>query len=244
MNRYKFAFGHFLVSCFIFSTTFFIVKNLWYPGPFFDASGGWEGLKIAASVDLVLGPLLMLVIFNPAKGKFKLLFDIATIISIQFAALIFGVTTIYQQRPIAAVFWEDSFYTVPASALSAEEINNIDLKSELNLYYAKKPESTAGLTKIYNMVTELQKPPYQQTWLYHDLKSSFSEIQPYAVNTQKKLKNDFLTKSINGYLSEKNVEDSDLLFFNMFSKYKNIILIFDLEANLVDYLSIDIKGDN
>lgn len=244
MNRYKFAFGHFLVSCFIFSTTFFIVKGLWYPGPFFDASGGWEGLKIAASVDLILGPLLMLVIFNQEKGKFKLIFDIAIIISIQFAALVFGVTTIYQQRPIAAVFWEDSFYTVPASALSAEEINNIDLKSELNLYYAKKPESTAGLTKIYNMVTEFQKPPYQQTWLYHDLKSSFSEIQPYAVNTQTNLKKDFLTKSINDYLSEKNVDDSDLLFFNMFSKYKNIILIFDLEANLVDFLSIDIKGEN
>jgi hypothetical protein len=244
MNRYKFAFGHFLVSCFIFSTTFFIVKGLWYPGPFFDASGGWEGLKIAASVDLVLGPLLMLVIFNPAKGRLKLIFDIATIISIQFAALVFGVATIYQQRPIAAVFWEDSFYTVPASALSAEEINKIDHKPELNLYYAKKPESTAGLTKIYNMVTEHQKPPYQQIWLYHDLKPSFSEIKPYAVNTSKTLKNDVLTKLINDYLSEKNVEGSELLFFNMFSKYKNIILIFDLEANLVDYLNVDRKGDN
>jgi hypothetical protein len=60
---------------------------------------------------------------------------------------------------------------------------------------------------------------------------------------KKKLKNDILPKSINDYLSKKNVENSDLLFFKMFSKYKNIILVFDLEANLVDYLSMDIKGD-
>lgn len=69
MMRVKVTLIHFLWSLIIFLVVVILLVFFWYPVPNFNASGGWQGLKIAASVDLVLGPLLTFVIFNPKKSK-------------------------------------------------------------------------------------------------------------------------------------------------------------------------------
>lgn len=61
--------NHLLLSVVIFSLLFGILIFFWYPSPYFSASGGWEGLKIAAAVDLVLGPILTLIVFNTKKAN-------------------------------------------------------------------------------------------------------------------------------------------------------------------------------
>ena len=55
---------HFIESLVIISLLVTIVIMLWYPQPYFSASGGWQGLRIVALVDLVLGPLITFAIFE------------------------------------------------------------------------------------------------------------------------------------------------------------------------------------
>ena len=49
-----------------------VVFGLWYPFPYRDLSGGRELFFLVVAVDVVCGPLLTLVLFNPAKPRAEL----------------------------------------------------------------------------------------------------------------------------------------------------------------------------
>ena len=57
-----------------------ILILLWYPAPYFMAAGGWQGLRIAAPIDLILGPLLAFIVLNKKKGTKKLIGDMTVIV--------------------------------------------------------------------------------------------------------------------------------------------------------------------
>ncbi|MBX2836336.1 MAG: hypothetical protein KTR35_05745 [Gammaproteobacteria bacterium] len=105
---------HLVLSLLIFSTLVFTMLVFWFPGKLFYLDGGWQGLKIVALIDIVLGPAMTLFLFKP--GKKSLVFDMSVIASIQIAALVFGFYTTYQQRTVAIVFSHEGFSTVSATA--------------------------------------------------------------------------------------------------------------------------------
>lgn len=57
--------------------------------------------------------LLTLIVFKSGKPSLK--FDLSCIVLMQLAALIYGGTIIYQQRPEFVVFGTDRFTTVTAA---------------------------------------------------------------------------------------------------------------------------------
>lgn len=70
-NRFQ-AFGiHLLISFILFLFLAAIIKFFWYPGLLFETEGGWEGIKLIAGVDLVIGPLLTLIVYNIKKPELK-----------------------------------------------------------------------------------------------------------------------------------------------------------------------------
>ena len=84
------AFGfHFLASAAVIAIIFSFVKLVWYPHQLFEAANGFDLLKILVLVDLILGPLIMLIIFNPAKKSLKI--DVSTVIECQLLLLGYGV---------------------------------------------------------------------------------------------------------------------------------------------------------
>ena len=114
-SRYQATFAHFLFSLLIFTTLGYLVYFCWYPQPLFSVDAGWQGLRILAFVDFVLGPCLTLVIFNPKKKElFK---DVAIIALIQFSALSYGTYHVYQSRPAFVVYADNGFYTAAYSQL-------------------------------------------------------------------------------------------------------------------------------
>ena len=60
---------HLLISLVIFLILVAVIYFIWYPQPYFFTAGGWHGVKIAGAINLALGPLLTLIIFNPAKRR-------------------------------------------------------------------------------------------------------------------------------------------------------------------------------
>ncbi len=96
---------HFGISLLIFLILTAVMMRIWFPGDLFTMDGGWEGLKIIAPIDLILGPALTLCFYRPWKKNVK--FDMAAIAMVQVFALSYGVFAAYQQRTAAIVFAGD-----------------------------------------------------------------------------------------------------------------------------------------
>ena len=110
-TRWGAFFGHLLLSFAILVALSAFIAFVMFPGALFALAGGIEGIKIIAGVDMVLGPLLTLVIYNRAKPVKALLRDLAVIGFIQIAALSAGMYLVHQSRPAAVTYAFDQFYT-------------------------------------------------------------------------------------------------------------------------------------
>lgn len=119
MTRYKASLLHFLCSAIALGLIFCVVRWIWYPGPLFDAASGTELLVILVAVDVVLGPLITLVIFNPKKASLR--FDMAVVILFQVGFMCYGVWTIFSARPVYMAFVANNFYMVTASEIDPED---------------------------------------------------------------------------------------------------------------------------
>lgn len=246
MNRFSFSFKHFLLSIIVFSlaTTLFIF--LWYPMPYFTASGGWQGLKIAAMVDLVLGPLLSLAVIKPNKKRKELVKDFCIIILIQLSAFLFGMYTIYSQRPVANVFWEleKSFFVVSAQdiesqGIDVEALDYFDDRLIPRLILAKVPKSIEEQINFDENIRLKKLPPYLQTNLYSDLKLNFevvknSKIDLYDLFSEK---ND-AEKVYSNLLLKYGRNPSDLVIVTLLAKYKVLGLVFDSEGNQLETIEL------
>ena len=101
---------------------------LWlYPDFYFSANGGWHIFKVVIAVDLILGPLLTLILFNPKKSSRELTLDLCLIAIIQITALGYGAHVLYKERPAYLVFAVDQFFIITPSEVSFEDTEESDL---------------------------------------------------------------------------------------------------------------------
>jgi hypothetical protein len=95
---------HLCISLFLAVLAALLVFGLWYPWPYRDISGGRELFLILVAVDVLLGPLITLAIFNRAKPARLMRMDFAIIGLLQLAALGYGLWTMFLARPVHLVF--------------------------------------------------------------------------------------------------------------------------------------------
>jgi hypothetical protein len=117
INRWQAAGGHLTLSVIVGVSVLAAMILVWYPPPYFQASGGNDLVLLMVAVDVTLGPLLTLAVFNPAKGLGKLRFDLAVIGLFQIAALAYGVHVMYVARPVYLVWAVDRFDLVMSNLL-------------------------------------------------------------------------------------------------------------------------------
>ena len=126
-SKIKALAAHLGISTGIFIVLFVLILFWWYPGLWFSIEGGWQGTRIMLVVDMVLGPLLTFIIFNPAKSRQAILFDFSCIALFQALALMWGIYAVHSQRPLAIVYWDGSFYSVDSKDLAAFDTTAADL---------------------------------------------------------------------------------------------------------------------
>lgn len=122
ISRSRAFLTHLLCSAFIVGIVCLIVFLFWYPGPYWQIADAWRPLRVLLGVDLVLGPLLTLLLFKP--GKKGLLFDLACILLVQLAALVYGVSVIHSNRPYFEVFAIDRFVVMSRSDIDQADWAN------------------------------------------------------------------------------------------------------------------------
>ncbi len=125
MNRYKAAAIHLALSGLVLFAIFLLISQLWYPYKMFALAAGAELLRLIVCVDLVIGPLAMLIIFDAKKKLIKM--DVAIILICQFCFMGYGMWSMFTARPAFLVFSENHFYLVRANEIEPQALNEAAL---------------------------------------------------------------------------------------------------------------------
>lgn len=92
-----------------------LIFLVWYPGELAAAQGVNRLVLILIGVDVALGPVITLIVFD--RRKKYLWVDLMTIAAVQTAALLYGMVTIFEGRPAYIVFNVDRFDVVQAQEI-------------------------------------------------------------------------------------------------------------------------------
>lgn len=105
---------HFGLSLLVACAVAGLVFGVWYPAPFHELTGGRTLFLILMAVDVVCGPVLTLVLYDPAKSRFKWRVDLALIVLTQLGALAYGLAQVASARPVFVALEGDRFRVVQA----------------------------------------------------------------------------------------------------------------------------------
>lgn len=153
MSRLRAAATHLAVSAAIAATTLTLMLALWYPPDLFSAMGGRELAALIIGIDVVIGPLITLIIFDTRKKE--LLFDLAVVAALQLAALSYGVYAMHAGRPVFIVATDSGIIVVTATEIepsdlekaTREEYRHLSLTGPL-LVAAEPPTDQDELSSI------------------------------------------------------------------------------------------------
>jgi hypothetical protein len=123
LNRWKASALHLAISAVIAAAVVTLMLVVWYPRPYFAAMGGETLIMLLIGVDVVIGPLITLVVFDPKKKHLR--FDLAVIAALQLAALAYGVSVMFNARPVYTVFVVDRFEVVAANQVDAASLATV-----------------------------------------------------------------------------------------------------------------------
>jgi hypothetical protein len=180
MTRWKASLIHLSISAMIAVAVVALTLLVWYTPPFFSAVGGRHILLILLGVDVTLGPLITLIIFNTKKRRQTLIFDFSVIALLQAMALIYGVNVMFQARPVYVVFSRDSFDLVTANMLNESDIakaknpdyRSLPLTGPVYVYTEMPTDINERNELIFNAAAGkdlYQFPQYYQPYAAHKL---------------------------------------------------------------------------
>ena len=121
-SRWRAAGLHLGISMLIAIAVSLFIVGVWYPGPLFESAGGRLLLALLVGVDVCLGPLATLVIFNPQKRRSLLLLDVSVIAVLQLLALSYGLYASFEGRPVYVAYGQGYFVAVSANQLDAGQL--------------------------------------------------------------------------------------------------------------------------
>ena len=230
---------HLSMSVIVFAYLAYQIYYNWYPQPYFEIDGGWQGIRLVGAVDLVLGPLITFLIFDLRKSRRAILFDLLTILVIQVAALAYGVYTTYTQRPIAIVMVDE--FVIPATMEhyggKLESVEQLKQFSDEKppIIFAELPTDRAGLDETIRIKLKEKVLENAQLQLYRsqpELLEELEERQPLFFDRL-----DFYggRKAYEGWLQVQGKSADEVLVAPFTGRYGNAWLVFDRKGKYLSY---------
>src|SRR6478752_7443075 len=103
---------HFGASVAVAALAALLVFGIWYPYPYRVFSGGRNLFMLVVAVDVIIGPLITIAVFDRRKPMAELRRDLAVVVLLQLGALAYGLSTVAIARPVHLVFEIDRFRVV------------------------------------------------------------------------------------------------------------------------------------
>ena len=241
LTRYS-AFGiHLVASLAIFLSLSAVIVFMWYPGPLFQIDGGWEGLRIVAFVDVVLGPLLTLIVYRAGKPGLKI--DMGIIIALQVAALGYGIITLHDNRPVLLVFADDRINAIPLSV--AKEM---DPSGKVLQRFSERPARVVVVMpsdpiESADYILErmrARKPLHLEYQDYAPMADHWPAVIDDSLDIEHYVRsNDQWQAELHAEISKLGKTPQELVFLPVEGRYKSGILMADPETGaFIGYLDI------
>jgi hypothetical protein len=103
---------HLVLSLVVTMVAAMLVWWGWYPAPYDQLSGGRGLFLLIVMVDVICGPVLTFAVFDLSKRRAELRRDLFMIGVLQLIALIYGLHTVMESRPIYLVHEVDRFRVI------------------------------------------------------------------------------------------------------------------------------------
>lgn len=240
---------HLTGSAVVVGTLCAVIFFVWYPAPYFAAKGASGVLLVLIGVDLILGPTLTLILFRPRKPG--LVFDLSVILTIQLAALVYGTTALYQERPYYLVFAVDrleilAYKDVDSSMIEYEELRRKPFIGPI-LAVASLPEGQDEFQRLLEETAFEGKPDIERRpefWSPYANRSddviarakSLAELLERYPETRTEISK--LTESL-------DAEIDDLAYIPLVGRETSFAFVIDAEtATPIDIIDVDPWSDD
>jgi len=227
--RLKAVLIHLGISITAFLPVLYLILVHWYPSPYFATTGGWQGLRIMLLVDVVLGPMLTLVIYNPYKALRLIKLDFCIIACIQISAFCWGVYAVHSQRPVSISFYQGVFYPVQAADYREQEVTPEEIRglSEEHppLVHVREPANEQERVGVlaYELVSSV--PSYAVTFLFEPLAADLEALRMASLDLQAS-PDPALLEAKQRYLAA-HPHTGEVLLLPLVGRYGRSILVFD-----------------
>lgn len=179
---------HLGLSLVVAALTAAIMFGLWFPYPYRDVAGGQHLFWILVGVDVVCGPLLTSVLFNPVKSRRELTLDLSLVASLQLAALLYGLHSVTLARPVVVAFETDRLVAVSATEINASDLPTAPLEFQRLswtgpvLLGTRTPKNGEETLKSIDLSMQGVEPSARPGWW-----QSYEESRPVVRQSMKKL---------------------------------------------------------
>jgi len=227
---------HVAISLVIFLVLLYLILVKWYPMPYFQVDGGWQGIRLMFAIDVVLGPLLTFIIFDTRKSRRAITFDLTLIALVQFSALAWGAHTVHSQRPVAIVEYDGVLEAAIAEdfktqAVSLDSLAQYDDRHPPVIFERVDPDDYLTILRLSGQGI----PRRAQTSLYERFKDRLPELFTHAATYESKITK--VHPELVPALQAMRVEHGQGVGFLPFSgRHGTLILVFSPDGNVVDSL--------
>lgn len=236
---------HATISVLIIGCIAAITFAVWFPGAYADFAGGVRLFWLIAGVDMVLGPLMTLVVFNLKKPRRELVRDLTIVALIQVAALTYGLTVLFQARPIALVFEVDRFRVISAAEVMETEFeSHPDARKLVSLFGPSvvgtrtardSDERVAAIDFALQGWDVGQRPSF---WV------PYPSIMPHALSSARPIRTLIEKRSASSdmirlQLSSLGLAESSARFLPLSSRKRDGAAILDASGRVVAMLPVD-----
>ena len=234
--------SHLAVSATIVGIVILLVFAVWYPRPYFEAVGTWPIVRILIGVDLVLGPVLTLIVFRPNKPR--LLLDVSIIAAVQAAALVYGVTVLYRERPYYLVFAIDRFHILanrdivgaaPGDAFAKPLIGPARAIADL----PQSPHERNRILEetVFEGAPDIERRP--ELWMRYDGHAQRISASAAPIAALRTVSDD-VARQIDGLIEALGVHEEALAFLPIVAKQSDVAAIIERDsAEIVAVIETD-----
>jgi hypothetical protein len=230
---------HICLSLVVFIYLAYKIYYDWYPQPYFAVDGGWQGIRLVAAVDLVLGPLLTFLIFDLSKSRKEIVFDLMTIATIQLGALVYGIYATHSQRPVAIVVIDD--YMIPVTmeqyggSLSSEGLLKQYSDETPPIIYSRLEKTPAAFAEAKRIKDEQNISESAQINLYQPQSSLKHALQERQELHRKFLVAGKSTGKFDNWLRQNEKTSEEVFIVQFAGRHGTAWLVFDMEGEYLSY---------
>lgn len=230
---------HMALSLAIFAYLVYQIVYNWYPQPYFSIDGGWQGIRLIAAVDLVLGPFITFLIFDLTKKRREIVFDLTTILVIQFGALAYGVYTTYNQRPIAIVLIDEFVISAVEEYYGGKLKSVDDLKQYSDekppIIYADLPMDRDAVAEANRIKIEEKVLEHAQMQLYRPKSELKTALETRQLLYMRRLDETNTRGRYEAWLEHSQQAPDQVLIAPFSGRYGSVWLVFDLQGKYLAY---------